>query len=67
MASVLSTVRRYQERHLKRNYQFEKRQKELEKKRKKELKQQKQLERANRPDGSDEPGEAAPEDTPQDG
>ncbi len=52
---------------LKRNYQFEKRQKELEKKRKKELKQQKQLERANRPEGSEDSAEAAPEDTTLDG
>lgn len=51
---------------MKRNYQFEKRQKELEKKRKKELKQQKQLDRANRPEGSEEPADAGPEDTIQD-
>lgn len=50
----------------KRNYQFEKRQKELDKKRKKEEKRQRQLERTARPAGEslDEdavPGDATPE------
>lgn len=48
---------------MKRNYQFEKRQKELEKKRKKEQKLQNKLERANRPAEEDEAGNPVGEDT----
>lgn len=50
---------------VKRNYQFEKRQKELEKKRKKELKQQKQRERASLP--ADDAEAVAPDDSAVDG
>lgn len=67
MASVSRTPTGTRGPPVKRNYQFEKRQKELEKKRKKELKQQKQLERANRPAEEDAAAEGAPDDTTLDG
>jgi len=46
----------------KRNYQFEKRQLDLEKKRKKEEKRLRRLERAKNPGEEDSPEDAAPDD-----
>lgn len=51
----------------KRNYGFEKRQKELEKKQKKELKLQKRLERAANPQPEDGEGSAAVLEPPPEG